>query len=360
MKIAVNTGGGDAPGLNAVIRGIVLSAHQKGWEVYGIKYGYRGLLDTKQIVRLTPEIVWDITDIGGTILGTAIKGDPFKYAVSQPDGTFIETDISDTIVSNFKALGFDALIAIGGDGSLRIAQKFIEKGMPIIGVPKTIDNDISYTDVTFGFDTAVNIATEAIDRLHTTAKSHDRVMVVEVMGRYVGWIALHSGISGSADVILIPEIPFDINKVCNKIRQLALLGRDYAIVVTAEGAKPVGGDISLVEEKQPGGAEARLGGIGRKVRDEIGKLTGKETRDIVLGHLQRGGAPTTFDRLLSLRFGAAAVRFIEAGKFGMMAASQSTEIVAVPIEEAIGRMKSVSLDSDEILTARAMGISFGD
>jgi len=359
MKIAVNTGGGDAPGLNAVIRSVVLAANQKGWEVYGIKYGYRGLVDTKQIMRLTPESVWDITNIGGTILGTAIKGDPFNFQVAKPDGSIVETDISDTIISNFKALGFDALIAIGGDGSLRIANRFIKKGMPIIGVPKTIDNDISSTDVTFGFDTAVNTAAEAIDKLHTTAKSHDRVMVVEVMGRYVGWIALHSGISGSADVILIPEIPFDLEKVCNKIRQLALIGQDYAIVVVAEGAKPIGGDITVLEKSHLGG-EIRLGGIGRKVSDIIGSLTGKETRHIVLGHLQRGGAPTTFDRLLALRFGAAAVRFAEAKKFGTMAALHSTEIVSVPIEEAIGTMKSVSPNSDIIVTARSLGISFGD
>jgi ATP-dependent phosphofructokinase / diphosphate-dependent phosphofructokinase len=359
MKIAVNTGGGDAPGLNAVIKGIVLTAYQKGWEVFGIKYGYRGLMDTKQIVRLTPETVWNITDIGGTILGTAITGDPFRYAVTQAGGAVVETDISDTVVGNFKALGFGALIAVGGDGSLRIAQKFMQKGIPVVGVPKTIDNDICLTDVTFGFDTAVNTATEAIDKLHTTAKSHDRVMVVEVMGRYVGWIALHSGMSGSADVILIPEIPYNIDKVCNRIRQLELLGQDYAIVVVAEGAKPVGGDITVTEEKQAG-CEVRLGGIGKKVADEISKKTGKETRYIVLGHLQRGGAPTTFDRLLSLRFGAAAVRFVEAGKFGMMAAVQSTEIVAVPIEEAIGQMKSVPMDSDILITARSLGISFGD
>lgn len=359
MKIAVNTGGGDAPGLNAVIRGIVLAAYQKGWEVYGIKYGYRGLIDTKQIVRLTPEYVWDITNIGGTILGTAIKGDPFKFPLEKPDGIIVETDISDTVVSNFKALGFDALIAIGGDGSLRIASKFMKKSIPIIGVPKTIDNDISSTDVTFGFDTAVYTATEAIDKLHTTAKSHDRVMVVEVMGRYVGWIALHSGISGSADVILIPEIPFDIEKVCNKIRQLTLIGKDYAIVVVAEGAKPIGGEVTVLEERKPG-EEVRLGGIGRKVSEEIRKRTGKETRDIVLGHLQRGGAPTTFDRLLSLRFGTAAVRLVETRKFGTMAALRSAEIVTVPIEEAIGQMKSIPMDSDIILTARSLGISFGD
>ena len=359
MKIAINTGGGDAPGLTAVIKGIVLAAYQKGWEVFGIKYGYRGLMDTKQLVRLTPETVWDITDMGGTILGTAIKGDPFRYTVQQADGTIIETDISDTIVSNFRALGFDALIAIGGDGSLRIANKFMQKGIPIIGVPKTIDNDISSTDFTFGFDTAVNTATGAIDKLHTTARSHDRVMVVEVMGRYVGWIALHSGISGSADVILIPEIPYDMNKVCNKIRQISLIGRDYAIVVVAEGAIPVGGDITVVEGKQPG-TEVRLGGVGKKVSEEIARITGKETRHIVLGHLQRGGAPTTFDRLLSLRFGTAAIRFLEAGKFGMMAAVRSTDIIAVPIEEAIGKMKVVPMDSDILTTARSLGISFGD
>jgi 6-phosphofructokinase 1 len=357
MKIAVNTGGGDAPGLNAVIRGIVLAAYKKGWEVYGIRYGYKGLIDTKQLVRLTPEYVWDITNIGGTILGSAIKGDPFRYPVEKPDGSVGKTDISDTIVSNFKALGFDALIAIGGDGSLGIANKFLEKGVPVIGIPKTIDNDISATEVTFGFDTAVNTATEAIDKLHTTAKSHDRVMVVEVMGRYVGWIALYSGISGSSDVILIPEIPFDIEKVCNKIRQLELIGQNYAIVVVAEGTKPIGGDVTVIEE---GHGEVRLGGIGKKVADKIQEKTGKETRVIVLGHLQRGGAPTTFDRLLCLRFGTAAIRFAEAGKFGTMVALRSAEICGVPIKEAIGKMKTVPLDSDIIQTARSLGISFGD
>jgi 6-phosphofructokinase 1 len=359
MKIAVNTGGGDAPGLNAVIRGIVLAASRKGWEVFGIKYGYRGLVDAKQIVRLTPESVWDITNLGGTILGTVIKGDPFNYPRERGDGSIVEVDISDTIAENFKALGFGALIAIGGDGSMRIASKFLKKGIPVIGVPKTIDNDISSTDFTFGFDTAVNTATEAIDKLHTTAKSHDRVMVVEVMGRYAGWIALHSGISGSADVILIPEIPFDIEKVCNKIKQLALIDQNYAIVVAAEGAKPVGGDITIAEGIKTG-TEVRLGGIGRKTAEEIMRRTGKETRNIVLGHLQRGGAPTTFDRLLSLRFGTAAVEFVEAGMFGNITALRSTEIVAVPIEEAIGKMKSIPMDSDILRTARSLGISFGD
>ncbi|MGB9715609.1 MAG: 6-phosphofructokinase [Thermodesulfovibrionales bacterium] len=358
MKIAVNTGGGDAPGLNAVIRGIVLAAHQKKWEVYGIKYGYRGLIDTKQIVHLTPEAVQDITNIGGTILGSAVRGDPFRFPMEKADGTVVETDISDKVVSNFKMLGFDVLIAIGGDGSLSIANKFLKKGIPVIGIPKTIDNDISATSVTFGFDTAVSTATEAIDKLHTTAKSHDRVMVVEVMGRNVGWIALHSGVSGSADVILIPEIPFDIEKVCQKIKQLELMGKNYAIVVVAEGAKPIGGDVTVIE-KIPGGG-VRLGGIGQKVADEIEQRTGKETRAMVLGHIQRGGSPTTFDRLLCLRFGTAAIRLIEAGLFGSMVAHNTAGITAVPIEEAIGRIKSVPLDSDVILTARSLGISFGD
>lgn len=358
MKIAVNTGGGDAPGLNAVIRGVVLAAHQKGWEVYGIKYGYKGLIDTKQIIRLTPEYVWDITDIGGTILGSAVRGNPFKYPLEGPDGKVVETDISDMIVRNFKSLGFDALVAIGGDGSLHIASNFMKKGIPIIGIPKTIDNDISATEVTFGFDTAVSTATEAIEKLHTTAKSHDRVMVVEVMGRYTGWIALYSGISGSADVILIPETPFDIERVCEKIKQLELIGQNYAIVIVAEGAKPIGGDVTVIE-KRPG-REVRLGGIGQKVADEIEEKTGKETRAIVLGHLQRGGAPTTFDRLLCLRFGTAAVRLIEAGMFGTMVALRTPEICPIPIEEAIGKMKFVLLDSDIIQTARSLGISFGD
>lgn len=358
MKIAVNTGGGDAPGLNAVIRGIVLAAHQKKWEVYGIKYGYRGLIDTKQIVHLTSDSVQDITNIGGTILGSAVRGDPFRFPIEKADGTIVETDISDKVVSNFKMLGFDVLIAIGGDGSLGIANKFFKKGIPIIGIPKTIDNDISATAVTFGFDTAVSTATEAIDKLHTTAKSHDRVMVVEVMGRNVGWIALHSGISGSADVILIPEIPFDIDKVCQKIKQLELIGKNYAIVTVAEGAKPVGGDVTVIE-KIPGGG-VRLGGIGQKVADEIEEKTGKETRAMVLGHIQRGGSPTTFDRLLCLRFGTAAIRLIKEGLFGSMVALNKSGIIAVPIEEAIGKLKSVPLDSDVILTARSLGISFGD
>src|SRR4030042_3217704 len=233
-RIAINTGGGDAPGLNAVIRAVVLSSINIGWEVYGVKYGYQGLIDTSQIVHLDKEAVRGITHLGGTIIGTTNKGDPFEYPVKTPDGIKI-TDISDQILKNFKRLGFDALIAVGGDGSMRIANKFYEKGMPIVGVPKTIDNDLANTVMTFGFDTAVTTATEAIDKLHSTAESHERVMVVEVMGRYAGWIALNSGVSATADVILIPELPFDIEKVCDKIREREASGREFSIVVVAEG-----------------------------------------------------------------------------------------------------------------------------
>ncbi|MDQ7779934.1 MAG: ATP-dependent 6-phosphofructokinase [Planctomycetota bacterium] len=358
-KIVINTGGGDAPGLNAVIRGVVLAAHEKGWETWGCKYGYRGLHNTEFLVKLTPEMVWHITDMGGTILGTANRGNPFEYPVKQPDGSVKVIDASDEIVVNFKKLGFDALIAIGGDGSLRLAQKLLKKGIPVIGVPKTIDNDLSATVMTFGFDTAVSTATDAIDKLHTTARSHERVMVVEVMGRYAGWIALNAGVSGSADVILLPEIPFDIEKVCAKIRGLEKQGQTYAIVVVAEGAKPLGGEMATLGPKDID-REVRLGGIAQRIATAIEQKTGKETRVMVLGHLQRGGAPTTFDRLLSLRFGSAAVRFLEEGKSGVMVALAPPTVKAVPIEEAIGKMKAVPLDCDTILTARSLGICLGD
>jgi 6-phosphofructokinase 1 len=359
MKIAVNTGGGDAPGLNAVIRAIVLTAHRKGWDVYGIKYGYRGLEDTSQIIKLTPDVVWHITNIGGTILGSASKGNPFEFPIKKPDGTVVATDISDQIVTNFKRLGFNALIAIGGDGSFRIANRLMKKGIPIIGVPKTIDNDIKKTFITIGFDTAVSTATEAIDKLHITARSHERVMVVEVMGRYAGWIALHSGISGSADVILIPEIPFDIEKVCEKILYLESIGQTHAIVVVAEGAKSKGSDTSFLTPKEIG-REPRLGGISQKVADEITKRTGKETRSIILGHIQRGGAPTTFDRMISLVLGTAAVRSIEEGKFGTMVALGQDGVTNIPLDKVVEGIKNVPLNYETVVTARSLGISFGD
>lgn len=360
MKIAINTGGGDAPGLNAVIEAVVMSAYNRQWEVYGIKNGYAGLLNTDEIIHLTPEKVRHISNLGGTVLGTTNKGNPFNMPITNMAGETEIRDVSDKVVDNFKRLGFDCLVAVGGDGSLKIAYDFYKKGIPVIGVPKTIDNDLGATVITFGFDTAVNIATEAIDRLHSTAKSHERVMVVEVMGRTAGWIALNSGISGAADVILIPEIPFDMDKVCSHIMEGELHDQHYAIVVAAEGAKPVGGASIDKGRGEVGRQEVVLGGVGEYVAKEISKRTGKDTRSLVLGHLQRGGSPTTFDRLLSLRFGAAAVRLIEKKSFGTMVALISPEVKAVPLEEAIGNVKHVPLDGDTIRTARDIGISFGD
>lgn len=360
MKIAINTGGGDAPGLNAVIEAVVMSAYNRRWDVYGIKNGYAGLINTDDIIHLTPEKVRRISSIGGTILGTTNKGNPFKMPVTSAAGETEIRDISDRIVENFKRLRFDCLIAVGGDGSLEIAYNFFKKGIPVIGVPKTIDNDLGGTVVTFGFDTAVNIATEAIDRLHSTAKSHDRVMVVEVMGRHAGWIALNSGVSGSADVILIPEIPFDIEKICDYIMDMELKGQKYAIVVAAEGASPAGEKAINKGSGEIGRQDVVLGGIAEYVAKEIAKKTKKDTRSLVLGHLQRGGSPTTFDRLLGLRFGAAAVRLIEEGKFGEMVALKSPHVESVPLEQVIGCSKNVQPDSDTVRTARDIGISFGD
>jgi 6-phosphofructokinase 1 len=356
-KIAINTGGGDAPGLNAVIRAATLAAVERGWEVVGIRHGYRGLIDTRELMTLDRDSVRGITHLGGTILGTANKGNPFEFPLETASGQKI-VDISDRVVETFQALGLDALVCVGGDGSLRIAQKFIEKGMPIIGVPKTIDNDLGGTDMTFGFDTAVNTATDALDKLHSTAESHERVMVCEVMGRYAGWIALNSGISATADVILIPEIPFEIESVCAKIRDRERMGRHFSIVVVAEGAKPKGGEMMIRGREV--GREVILGGIGQWVAEEIGKRTGKETRSMVLGHLQRGGSPTTFDRLLGLRFGAAAVRALAEGKINCMVALRTPTVTTIPLADAIAKMKSVPLDSDTVLTARSMGICLGD
>jgi len=357
-RIAINTGGGDAPGLNAVIRSAVLAAHQRGWEVLGIRRGYTGLLDTTKIMPLDPDAVRGITHIGGTILGTTNKGNPFEFPLRLPDRPTTLVDRSDEVVENFRRLEIDALIAIGGDGSMRIAHRFAEKGIPVVGVPKTIDNDLTGTVATFGFDTAVTVATEALDRLHSTAEAHERVMVVEVMGRYAGWIALHSGVAATADVILIPEIPFEIEKVCHKIADREARNRRFSIVVVAEGAKPVGG--AMVVKGEEIGREVLLGGIGQQVAAGIHERTGKETRTVVLGHIQRGGRPTTFDRLLALRFGAAAVRLVEEGRFDHMVALDPPVVRAVRLEEATSRMKTVPLDSDTVMTARDLGVSFGD
>jgi len=360
MKICINTGGGDAPGLNAVIEAVTMAAHNRQWEVYGIRSGYAGLLNPDEIIPLTPEKVDGIASIGGTILGTTNKGNPFMMPVANAAGEVELRDLSDRVMENFRRLRFDALVAVGGDGSLEIAHRFADKGMPVVGVPKTIDNDMGGTVITFGFDTAVSVATEAIDRLHSTAKSHDRVMVVEVMGRNAGFIALNSGISGNADVILIPEIPFDIDTVCDKIMENELRGHRYAIVVAAEGALPKGGDVIAKGSGEAGRQHVVLGGIAEYLAREISQRTGKDSRSMVLGHLQRGGSPSTFDRLLSLRFGAAAVRAIEKGQFNHMVALRSPDIVMVPLGEALGMQKRVLIDGDTVLTARDLGICFGD
>ncbi len=359
-KIVISTGGGDAPGLNAVIFAIVNSASKLGWEVYGSKHGYRGFLDPDELVRLMPSDVEGITPIGGTMLGTTNKGNPFSMPVKNFAGEEKLVNVSDKVMASFKRMGFDCHIAIGGDGSLEIAHRFALMGMPVIGVPKTIDNDLEATDRTFGFDTAVSTATEALDKLHSTAKSHDRVMVVEVMGRDSGWIALYSGISGGADVILLPEIPFDMEAVCEKISENELHGKHYSIVVVAEGAKAQGGEVMNRGKGETGRAELLLGGIGEWVAEEIRKRIGKDTRSLVLGHLQRGGSPTTFDRLLALRFGAAAVRMAEEGLFDHMVAWTPPTMSSVLLEDAIRRRKQVDLESDKVLTARSIGICLGD
>ena len=355
MRIAISTGGGDAPGLNAVIRAAVLTAVHRGWECLGVRRGFGSLLGESELMPLGPNEVRGITHLGGTILGTSSRGNPLKWRTQRPDGSWEERDRTQELFDSFRANRLDALIAIGGEGTLGIAFDLWKKGLPIVGVPKTIDNDVGGTVATFGFDTAVATATDAIDKLHSTAESHERVMVVEVMGRNAGFIALSAGVAGSADVILIPEIPFDINKVCDKIRRREAEGRHFSIVVVAEGAVPKGGSVSLIDP-----AHERLGGIADKVAHSIEQMTGKETRSLVLGHLQRGGGPTTFDRVLALRFGAAAVRLVADGKFGMMVALEPPRIVPVPIADAIATPRRVPLDSDTITTARDLGTSFGD
>jgi ATP-dependent phosphofructokinase / diphosphate-dependent phosphofructokinase len=359
MRIAISTGGGDAPGLNAVIRAAVLSAVNRGWEVLGIKRGFAGLMGEDEVITLTKESVRGIAHLGGTILRATNRGNPFCYPRKQPDGSYVDVDRSDELIENARQLGIEAIISIGGDGSLDIAHRLCQKGMKIVGVPKTIDNDVSGTVTTFGFDTAVNTALEAIDKLHTTAESHDRVMIMEVMGRDAGFIALHSGVAGTADVILIPEIPYDINRVCDKIMSRDAHGRHFSIVVVAEGAFPRGGASHTLGESLPGQAR-RLGGVAESIAREIQAITGKETRSLVLGHLQRGGMPTGYDRLLATRFGGAAVRAIADEKWDHMVALQTPHIVTIPIVEALREVKRVDPTHDVVQTARAVGISFGD
>ncbi|MSO62807.1 MAG: ATP-dependent 6-phosphofructokinase [Acidobacteria bacterium] len=355
-KIGVLTGGGDAPGLNAVIRAVVKAAHNAGIEVVGLEDSFDGLLDPSRTRVLTPKDVTGILRLGGTILGTTNHGNPFEYPVDTPEG---KVDYSDKVIDTFHKMGLHALVVIGGDGSLSIAHQFYLKGIPIVGVPKTIDNDIVGTTSCFGFDTAVDFAAHAIDRLHTTAEAHKRIMVVEVMGRYAGWIALHSGVAGGADVILMPEIPYDLERVAATIRKRESFGAKFSIVVVAEGAKPVGGTFTVREAARAGFVE-RLGGVGNAVAAQLEEMTGKESRCVVLGHLQRGGGPTAFDRVLATRFGGAAVELLQRGVFGKMVANNPPDIVPVPLGDVVGRTKTVPLDYDLLTTARALGVSLGD
>ena len=363
-KIAISTGGGDAPGLNAVIRSATLAARNRGWDVVGIRDGFNGLMipenypDGDGLLLLDRQAVRGISHLGGTILGSTNRGNPTSYPVQQPDGTWIEVDRTAELVGRFAEEGIDALITIGGDGSLRIGNHLHEAGLRVIGVPKTIDNDLDKTTATFGFDTAVDFATECIDRLFTTATSHGRVMVVEVMGRDAGWIALHSGMAGGAHCILIPEIPYELEPVAETIMQRDRSGARFTIVVVAEGAKPVGGEATVLGKAV--GQAVQLGGVGGKVAAQLEALTGKETRTVVLGHLLRGGSPTALDRLLGLRFGAGAVRALDEGQDGIMVGLQPPDVVYVPLAEATRRLKTVPLDGDTIKTARDLGINFGD
>ena len=361
-KIAIMTGGGDCPGLNAVIRAAVKTAILKyGLEVVGIKHGYKGLyVGADEFIPLTLETVDELISEGGTILYSSNKDNLFDYTYEE-NGEIKRGDVSHVGVENLEKAGIDALIVIGGDGTLTSGRDYARKGVKVIGVPKTIDNDLGSTDTTFGYDTAVGIATEAIDRLRTTAKSHSRILVVEAMGRYAGFLALGCGIAGGADAILIPEIPYDINKVADSIKRNMARGKDYAIVVAAEGAKSVSGEMVVSKTLEGTGLDnVRLGGIGAVVADELEQLVGLEARATVLGHVQRGGTPTANDRILSTRYGNAAIELLMAGKYGSMVTLKGLEMSYDSLENVIDKNKAVDPAGEMVTTAKAVGVSFGD
>ncbi len=350
-QIGILTGGGDAPGLNAVIRSAVRTAiGQFGMKVIGIEDSFEGILGEPQTSRLTMQTVSGILPRGGTILGTRNKGSFVQIVDGKP--TFPEMPIGEAL-ANLDILGIEALIVLGGEGTLAIAEQFHKRGFPVIGVPKTIDNDLAATELTFGFMTAIDIATEALDRLHTTAASHDRVMILEVMGRNTGWIALHAGLAGSADVILIPEIPYSFDSIVKKVEEREATGSKFTNIVVAEGAKEVGKSEIYADT-----GELRLGGVGDHIRARIEEMTGKESRCVVLGHLQRGGSPNAFDRMLGTNFGACAVRALASGQTGEMVALQAGVVITVPLSEAIANIKTVAPEGQLVRTARDIGISF--
>jgi len=355
--IGILTGGGDAPGLNAVIRAVVKTATcEYGMRVIGIEDGFEGLLGATQTRSLSSGDVRGLLPRGGTILGTRNRG---QFVRRTKDGEAMDVEaVYQEAISNMKIVGIDALVVLGGEGTLTIAAEFHKRGIPVCGVPKTIDNDLACTELTFGFVTALDIATEALDRLHTTAESHDRVMILEVMGRHAGWIALHSGIAGGADVILIPEIPFSLEVVAEKIRARDVSGSNFSIIVVAEGALEIGHDL-VYQDKGDGHHAPRLGGIGQHLQQDLEKTTGRETRCVVLGHLQRGGRPNAFDRMLATNYGSCAVRALANGESGVMVALQAGDVVTVPLTEAIKNIKTVPPNGQLVRTARDTGISFG-
>jgi len=355
--IGILTGGGDAPALNAVIRAVVKTATcEYGMRVIGVEDGFEGLLGATRTRLLSPSDVRGLLPRGGTILGTRNRG---KFVEMACEGTERDGEsVYQEAISNMKIVGIDALVVLGGEGTLAIAEEFAKRGIPVCGVPKTIDNDLACTELTFGFVTALDIATEALDRLHTTAESHDRVMILEVMGRHAGWIALHSGIAGGADVILIPEIPFSTKVVAEKIHARDVSGSNFSIIVVAEGAIELGHNV-IYQDHGGGTRVPRLGGIGAHLQQDLEAMTGRETRCVVLGHLQRGGRPNAFDRMLATNFGSCAVRAVAEGKSGVMVALQAGDVVTVPLTEAIKNLKTVPPNGQLVRTARDTGISFG-
>ena len=357
-RIGVLTGGGDCPGLNAVIRAVAKTAmNVYGIEVWGIRDAFRGFVEG-EAAPLSYIDVSGILTQGGTILGTSNKHNPFHYPTER-GGERVFADRSDDLMANAEAWGLDAVVLIGGDGTMNIGKKLCDKGLPCVGVPKTIDNDLAETDVTFGFDTAVSIVTEAIDRIHTTAMSHHRVMVVETMGRYAGWIALYAGVAGGGDIILLPEMPYDLAKVVAVAERRGHEGKCFSIVVVSEGAKPRDGEMVVERTLADSHDPIRLGGVGAKLARDIEDACGLETRYTILGHLQRGGTPTAFDRCLATRFGHQATELVAQGRFGRMACLKGQDVTSVPIERAVARLKLVPPDHHLIQVARSVGVSFG-
>ncbi len=359
MKIGILTGGGDCPGLNAVVRGVTKSALRRGWEVIGFRDGYRGLVE-KDFVRLGDRDVSGIIIRGGTILGTSNTANPFAYTLEPLGSSEKPKDLSRLALENFRDLGLGALVAIGGDGTLTMAEQLYKKGMPVIGVPKTIDNDLSATDITFGFDSALNVATEAVDRVHTTAESHHRVMIVETMGRYAGWIALRAGIAGGGDIILLPEIPYRARDIVGAVLERKRCGKKFSIVVAAEGARPEKGEMTVTRVVKGSPDPVRLGGVSYKIAELLEGKVGLETRVVVLGHVQRGGEPTPFDRWLATGFGVKAAELLAKKQFGQMVSFRNYGFTSVKIAQAVGKLRRVSPSSQEVKAALAVGTSFGN